>query len=189
MFKAGLLFLLILIAPLWANAQVQVMFEKFQRLNDPNVTTRSEDRLTVDIENEGEFWLLDSSEAKFDASFRLYLDDQELNYSLSEAFVTTGDGTNTYTVGRKVLNWNPTEVFWGLNHLNARRSFTLLDLEREGIIGCYWDRKMGDVEVNGVLSYGYTRQVKRRIKVRNGGSNSKSEWVRRQPGRIIINEE
>src|SRR5690606_6488880 len=159
MFKTGLLLIVLVIAPLWANALAQVMFEKFQRLNDPNVTTRSEDRLTVDIENEGEFWLLDSSEAKFDASFRLYLDDQELNYSLSEAFVTTGDGTNTYTVGRKVLNWNPTEVFWGLNHLNARRSFTLLDLEREGIIGFHWDRKMGDLELNFVLSYLYIPQL------------------------------
>src|SRR5690606_2153871 len=103
--------------------------------------------------------------------------------SLSEAFVTTGDGTNTYTVGRKVLNWNPTEVFWGLNHLNARRSFTLLDLEREGIIGFHWDRKMGDLELNFVLSYLYIPQLNPGLEVKNGAITSKSEWVRRPPSR------
>lgn len=178
--------LLALTLPL--QAEVELMVEKFQRLNNPGVTTRSEDRLTLDIEKEGDFLLIDGAEAKFDASFRLYLDDQEINYSLGEAYISGTDGTNTWTVGRKVLNWNPTEVFWGLNHLNARRSFTLLDEEREGIVGFHWDRKMGDLELNFILSYAYVPQLNPGLKVENGSVVSKSEWVRKPPTRTVINE-
>lgn len=171
-----------------ALAQVELMVEKFERLNDPGVTTRSEDRLTLDVANEGDFWLIENAEAKFDASFRLYLDDQELNYSVGEAYVTGSDGRNTWTGGRKILKWNPNEVFWGLNSLNARRSFTLLDEEREGIIGFHWDRKMGDLELNFVLSYLYVPQMNPGLKVENGKVVSKSEWVRRPPSGTVIND-
>jgi hypothetical protein len=171
-----------------AQAQVALMVEKFQRLNDPSVTTRSEDRLTLDVANEGDFWLINGAEAKFDSSFRLYMDDRELNYSLSEAYVTGSDGTNTLTIGRRILDWNPTEVFWGLNHLNARRSFTLLDEKREGLVGIHWDRRMGDLELNFVLSYGYIPQLNPGLKVKDGAVVSKSEWVRRPPTRTLVND-
>ncbi len=175
---------------IWATAfaQVEVMVEKFQRLNDPGVTTRSEDRLTLDIKQEGDFILIDQAEAKFDASFRLYMDDQELSYSLSEAYIKGSDGTNTLTLGRKVLDWNPTEVFWGINNINSRRSFTLLDEKRDGLIGIHWDRKMGDIELNFILSYLFVPQLNPGLKVENGQVTSKSEWVRRPPSRTIINE-
>lgn len=183
-----LLPLLSLLFAVPAMAQVELMVEKFQRLNNPGVTTRSEDRLTLDIANEGDFLLIPNTESKFDSSFRLYLDDQEINYSLGEAYITGGDGTNTWTVGRKILDWNSNEVFWGLNHLNSRRSFTLLDEEREGIVGFHWDRKMGDIELNFVLSYAYIPQLNPGLKVKDGAVVSKSEWVRRPPTRTIINE-
>ncbi len=172
-----------------AFAQVELMVEKFQRLNDPGVKTRSsEDRLTLDINQEGDFMLIENAEAKFDASFRLYMDDQEINYSLSEAYIKGSDGTNTLTVGRKVLDWNPTEVFWGINNINSRRSFTLLDEKRDGLIGIHWDRKMGDIELNFILSYLFVPQLNPGLKVENGQVTSKSEWVRKPPTRTVINE-
>lgn len=171
-----------------AFAQVNFMVEKFHRLNDPGVTTRSEDRLNLDIKQEGDFLLIDQAEAKFDSSFRLYLDDQEINYSLSEAYIKKSDGTNTFTIGRKILDWNPNEVFWGLSNLNSRRSFSLLDEKQEGLIGFHWDRKMGDLELNFILSYLFVPQLNPGLKVENGKVTSKSEWIRRPPERTIINE-
>ncbi len=170
-------------------AQVTLMAQKYQRLTDPTVKTRSEDRLTLDVVSEGDFLLLDNTDAKFDGSFRLYLDDQEINYSLSQAVLSSSDGTNTWSVGRKILDWNSTETFWGLNHLNARRSFTLLDDKREGLMGFHWDRRMGDLELNFILSYAYIPQLNPGLKVEQGRVVSKSEWVRRPPTRTVVNDQ
>tara|TARA_R110000868_G_scaffold132381_9_gene343348 strand:- start:366 stop:1721 length:1356 start_codon:yes stop_codon:yes gene_type:complete len=183
-----LTFLFLILSSAAVSAQVELMAEKFQRLNDPGVTTRSEDRLTLDVLSEGEFLLIDNTEAKFDGSFRLYIDDQEFSYSISEAFLESSDGTNSFSVGRKVVDWNSNEVFWGLNHLNSRRSFTLLDEKREGLIGFHYDRKMGDLEFNFILSYLYVPQLNPGLKVENGAVVSKSEWVRRPPTSTMVND-
>ena len=165
-------------------AQSGVNYQKFQRLNDPKRTVRSQDRLRFNLDKD---YYFKTSSFKTDVSLEVYLSNKSLNYSINEAYYFFSYYDLDFSVGRKILDWNSHEKFWGNSYLNSRRNFTLLDLKREGLLGVHHSstiKKHFSYDI--FFSYFHIPMMNPNIKVAGGKVTSDSEWVNLPPDRTVI---
>lgn len=164
---------------------LDLSYEKFYRLNKPIYRSESGDWLGLSYETK-------EPEDGFDTflmgDLRFYFqDNNDLNYSLQEAYVQYGEENTKIIVGRKILDWNVNEKYWSLGFLNALQSFTLLSTEEEGLAGVLVNTKFGNFEFDILGSYLFIPQINPSIDFKNGVVESKSEWVRLPPRRTVVN--
>lgn len=170
--------LLLFISTLFAH-EGTVTYEKFYRLNNPLYRSNSGDWIGLNYTDEQPKRPLDTF---LQGALRLYFqDNNSLNYSVQEAFVQYESGTYRFTLGRKILNWNQNEKYWGLGYLNANQAFTLLSDEEEGLMGLHLTKTADPFEFDLLLSYLFIPQINPRIQIKDGLVKSRSEWARLPP--------
>ncbi len=111
---------------------------QFQRINTP-----------VDTGVDNNFIQLDFSEKRengrwdfvYDGSLRQYTGDRGLMYSLPEAYISRNIGRSEFTLGRKIIDWQPNDRFWAMGEINSLKNFNLLETDREGSFGFHFERK------------------------------------------------
>lgn len=170
------------------EARSNISYQNFQRLNDPKRMVKDQDRLRLNIDEDFYF---STSSLTTDISVEMYFADRSMNYSVGEAYYFFSYYDLDFSVGRKILDWNPNEKFWGNNYLNSRRNFTLLDTKREGLLGLHHTSKIGGrFEYDIFFSYFHIPTLNPSVKIENKKVISDSEWVNLPPERTtIIGEE
>lgn len=162
----------------------ELTYENFFRLNNPPVRSNSGDWLGIAYETNKPIKKIDTF---LMGDLRFYFqDNNDLNYSLQEAYVRYKNSDYQFTVGRQILDWNENEKYWSLGYLNAVQAFTLLSEEEEGVTGIVYKKHLGAFEFDVLLSYLFIPQINPSIDFKNGEVESKSEWVRLPPRRTII---
>lgn len=167
-----------------------VTFEKFYRLNKPLYQSNTGDWIGFSYKDDP---IKSNSEKKVDTFFmgdlRLYFqDNNSLNYSFQEGYVSYTNADYNLYVGRKILDWNENESYWSLGYLNANQAFTLLSTEEEGVTGIHFNKRQSEnFEYDILLSYLFIPQVNPSIRFKNGEVESHSEWMRLPPKSTVIN--
>ena len=145
---------------------------------------RNQDRLRLNIDED--FYFRTSS-LKTDISLEMYFADRSINFSVGEAYYFFSYYDLDFSVGRKILDWNPNEKFWGNNYLNSRRNFTLLDTKREGLIGLHHSSKMkNNFSYDIFFSYLHVPTLNPSVDIHDGKVISDSEWVNLPPSQTSI---
>jgi hypothetical protein len=161
---------------------LELHFHRYHRLNEPLFQTRTQDWFGLEIDRAHQLSFAKSLYLK--ANLRYYRVDGNFNYSLPEAHWNYRDRVNELTIGRKIVDWNPGEAYWGLNNgLNGRQGFTLLGQEQEGLTGVHFDRRFGRVGTRFFMSYLHIPSLNPSTDIRGGEIITRSEWVRRPPER------
>ena len=174
--------LLLLSLNVWGQSGVS--YQNFQRLNDPKRVVRGQDRLLFNLD-ENYYWK--TASFKTDLSWEMFLSDRSMNYSINEAYYFFSYYDLDFSVGRRLLEWNPNEKFWGNNFLNSRRNFTLLDLKREGLLGLHHSSTIKNhLSYDIFFSYFHIPMLNPRIRVADGNVTSDSEWVNLPPEQTVI---
>ncbi len=156
-----------------------VTYEKFYRLNSPLYRSNSGDWLGLSYSDEVPIKTFDSFVM---GDLRFYFqDNNSLNYSLQEAYLKYHSDSFQLTVGRKILDWNQNEKYWGLGYLNANQAFTLLSVKEEGLMGIYFSKNLEPFEYDLFLSYLFIPQINPSMEIKNGVFQSRSEWMRLPP--------
>lgn len=168
---------------LWA-ATTELSYEKFFRLNKPINRSESGEWLGLSYETA-------PPEKKLDlflmGDLRFYFqDDTSLNYSLQEAYVVYKNADYSFTLGRKILDWNTNEKYWSLGYLNALQSFTLLSTEEEGVTGLIYTKHIGNFEFDLLGSYFFVPQINPSMDFKDGNVKARSEWVRLPPKKTVV---
>lgn len=167
----------------WAG-EGAVTYEKFLRLNNPPNRSESGDWIGLGYETEAPGEKVDTF---LMGDLRLYFqDNNDLNYSLQEGYIQYKNSDYAFSVGRKILDWNPNDTYWSLGYLNALQSFTLLSTEEEGVTGITYSRKGEEFDFEVLLSYIFIPQLNPAMDVKNGNIESKSEWMRLPPKRTVV---
>ncbi len=161
----------------------ELTYEKFFRLNNPPVRSDSGDWLGLAYETDAP---TDNLDTFLMADTRFYFQDSSFNYSIQEAYIKYANSDYSFTVGRKILDWNENEKYWSLGYLNANQAFTLLSTEEEGVTGILYNKKWGAFDFDILLSYVFIPQVNPEYDFKNGEVVSKSEWVRLPPRRTVV---
>lgn len=97
-------------------------------------------------------------------------------HSLSEAYLERNIGRSQIAVGRKIVEWNLHERFWGMAVLNANRGFSYMDYEREGLAGLHFRRKVGGFNFHLFGSVVHIPQINPTFKIRDKRVESINEW-------------
>jgi hypothetical protein len=167
------------------GAGVNLNFHRYQRLNQPQFQTRAQDWLGLGIDRGHRLSM--SKRLYLKADLRYYREDGHFNYSVPEAYWNYRDRFSELTIGRKVVDWNPGEAYWGLNNgLNPRQGFTLLGQEQEGLTGVHFDRQFGAFKARFFMSYLYIPSLNPSLDIEDGVVKTRSEWVRRPPARTTF---
>tara|TARA_R110002072_G_scaffold64203_4_gene159568 strand:+ start:7327 stop:8619 length:1293 start_codon:yes stop_codon:yes gene_type:complete len=120
-----------------------------------------------------------------DFSARAYTsNDQGAIFSLSEAYITKTQGRTSYSVGRKILPWNPNEKTWGLNELNGQRAFNLTETNQEGISGLHFVRQASYSKLHIFASFLHIPQLNPTFTTDKGIIKGKNEWANLPPTRV-----
>lgn len=163
---------------------LSINYHRFSRLNTPATKVEGQDWLGFSLEQSWE--LAEKKSFYADIDSRYYLKNQAFNFSLAQLYWSYKDERNLLTIGRRILDWNPGEAFWGLNSFNARQGFTLLDQEQEGLLGVAFKRQMGDLSVEFFASYLTIPQINPGVDIEDGVVKSRSEWVKLPPRRTTF---
>jgi hypothetical protein len=125
---------------------------------------------------------------KIDAGTRINPSTQHFDVSLPEAYLSyTGIAGDKYILGRKVLDWNSSEKFWQLEHLNGQRSFNLMDDKQEGALGLMIDNPSGSFRSQFFISYFFVPTLTPHLDVENGNVITNSGWYKLPPNRANTN--
>lgn len=151
---------------------------QFQRLNTP-----------VDRGVDNGFVQLDFSERRekgrwdfvYDGSLRQYTGDRGLMYSLPEAYISRHIGRSEFTLGRKIIDWQPNDRFWAMGEINSLKNFNLLETDREGSFGFHFERKTKYFSFLIFASAINVPQVNPTFSSKNGKIVGRNEWSNPPP--------
>lgn len=148
---------------------------QIQRLNEPRMEGISDQYFSLSVSGDKERF------QKWDAFFhydgRFYPGESGgMMHSLSEAYLERNIGRSQIAVGRKIVEWNPHERFWGMAVLNANRGFSYIDYEREGLAGLHFRRKVGGFNFHLFGSVVHIPQINPTFRIRDKRVESINEW-------------
>lgn len=171
----------------YSSEGATLSYERFIRLNTPSKQTSATNwfGLNLDLERFDTRW-----GGKIDTDIRFFNSENRdnLNYSLSEAYVSFKENNSSWTLGRKILDVNPSEKYWQLGTINGQQGFKLLSEKQEGLIGLHYQYKpKTGFRYSAFLSYVYLPKLNPGISIKNGEVTSTSEWRKLPPTRTRIN--
>jgi hypothetical protein len=151
---------------------------QFQRINTP-----------VDTGVDNNFIQLDFSEKRdggrwdfvYDGSLRQYTGDRGLMYSLPEAYVSRNIGRSEFTLGRKIIDWQPNDRFWAMGEISSLKNFNLLETDREGQFGFHFSRQTDFFSFTLFGSAINVPQVNPTFSANGGSVVGKNEWSNPPP--------
>ncbi len=181
------LFISSLLATLSTEASQAVLsYETFQRLSTPQNQDGASNWFTLNFQT-------DKVKRRFDTfldlSVRFYHGKDKYIASLPQGYLCLKNDNEELVFGRKILNWNPSEKFWGLGQLNALQSFTLLGQEQEGLTGIHYEYQTRSFRAAILASYLYVPQMNPSLSVKDGKVSSNTDWVKLPPSKTVVNDQ
>jgi hypothetical protein len=161
------------------NGKGRVSIQMHQRLNTPADQGVSDQFIEVDSKEKRDFSRWDGV---YSFSARMHGNDRGGVFSLPEAYLSKLNGRTTYAIGRKILNWNPNEKFWGAGDLNAVRGFSHLEDVQEGIMGFHFEKEYPKGRLAFFASALHIPQVNPTFRSKDGKVEGKNEWATAPPG-------
>ena len=161
-------------AAAWAVSS-QLSYEFRDSINQPVNKNGVKNWLSVDVKSKKP---QKRNDVYLEAGARYFHTTDTFMYSAPEVYFARENSTNRLIFGRKIIDWNKYEQFWGLNHINAQRSYDLLDDKTEGPVGIFYEQTLWDhLKTSLFLSYVYIPQLNPSIKVKDGKITSPSDSV------------
>lgn len=158
---------------------------QFQRINQPVDTNVDNNFVQFDFDNKRE----DSRwDLVYNASLRQYTGDRGLLYSVPEAYISRNVGRSEFTLGRKVISWQPNDRFWAMGEINSLKNFNLLETDREGLFGLHFERKTKNMSFILFASGINVPQVNPTFKADGGQVVGKNEWSNPPPRFVRFRE-
>ncbi|MCK5074280.1 MAG: hypothetical protein KAQ98_12695 [Bacteriovoracaceae bacterium] len=124
-----------------------------------------------------------------DGAVRFFHGTDDYMYSVSEVYFTAADSgrEKVLSVGRKVVDWNMYEKFWGMNNINPQRSFDLLDTHQEGLTGIHYDHRFTkNISASVIFSYLYIPQLNPSLDIKDGKITTPAQWYVLPPTKTRI---
>lgn len=181
------LFISSLLATLSTEASQAVLsYETFQRLSTPQNQDGASNWFTLNFQTEKVKRRFDTY---LDLSVRFYHGKDKYIASLPQGYLCLKNDNEELVIGRKILNWNPSEKFWGLGQLNALQSFTLLGQEQEGLTGIHYEYQTRSFRAAILASYLYVPQMNPSLSVKDGKVSSNTDWVKLPPSKTVVNDQ
>lgn len=151
---------------------------QFQRLNTP-----------VDSQVDDNFVQLDFNDKRdqgrwdlvYNGSLRQYTGERGLMFSVPEAYISRNIGRSEFTLGRKIISWNPNDEFWAMGEINSLKNFNLLETDREGLFGLHFQRRTKNVSFLLFVSGINVPQVNPTFTADGGEVKGKNEWSNPPP--------
>ena len=175
-YSVGTIFLILFVQNSFAAGILS--FQHIQRLNEPLGGEVDDQFIDFVSRNkrEGTRW-----DGVVDLSFRFYPESNNFIYSPSEFYLEKNQGRSFYSAGRKIVDWDPTERFWGLGELNGQKAFNLLETKREGLMGIHLGRRGKVFEYQFFASPVHIPQVNPTFKNEGDKILGKNEWSNPPP--------
>ncbi|MCB9061139.1 MAG: hypothetical protein H6622_06430 [Halobacteriovoraceae bacterium] len=102
-------------------------------------------------------------------------------FSVPELYAKYDSANTTLYLGRKILNWNSHEGFWGIDHIDHIQAMDFASQEREGLAGIYISTKFYGINFSVLSSPVYIPQLNPGMRVVDGKVKSSSEWAQLPP--------
>jgi hypothetical protein len=145
-----------------------------QRLNHPVNTKIKDQNLEIRLEGTKEKKKWDGF---YSVDARLYPGQKNNTLlSFSEFYIQRNFRNASLTAGRKILEWNPDEKFWGLGVLNANRGFSYMDFNRDGINALHFETRVGSFGFHVFASPMHIPQLNPTFKIENKQVTAANEW-------------
>ena len=132
---------------------MELTLRNYQRFETPLNPYASPNRLELRSKGKGRI----KGNIDYQYHLKLLYDPNNSHFfqSLSELNIGSSHENGTWTLGRKILHWNPIETFWGLGELNGVDGISPVNPEHEGLIGFHMKRPMGTFTAELFASYIY----------------------------------
>ena len=102
--------------------------------------------------------------------------DNNTILSMSEFYIQRNYKNLSLSAGRKILDWNPDEKFWGLGILNANRGFSYMDFNREGINALHLEARINNFGIHFFASALHIPQMNPTFQITDRKVTSVNEW-------------
>jgi len=153
----------------------QLSYEFRDSINQPINQNSAKDWLSIDTKSKKPN---KRNDGYFEAGARYFHTSDMFMHSAPEVYFIRENSTNRLIFGRKIIDWNKYEQFWGLNHINAQRTYELLDDQPEGPIGIFYEQTLWNrIKTSFFLSYFYIPQLNPGVKIKDGKISSPSDAV------------
>ena len=171
----------LLIFPFCVWSKGIVTYQYFARINDPEIETLTDHFFHYNAY----FDTVRKTRQRtyLDAHLRFFPGGSDPIFSVPEVFISYHGKNNQLILGRKIVDWNPTEKFWGLGKVNGLRAMNLLEQDQEGVTGLHYHAKMGDFDVQLLASYFHIPQINPTFHIDDGNVEAPTEWSKEPPER------
>lgn len=177
MFVSLSIFVSLLVASLSAYGGGELFYRQYARINDPYYGIVGNSLIGFDIEGSSRTSGGSGYLYQVDARISEGIGDSTL-FSVPQLYWRTTSGGNSYTIGRKILDWHPSEKIWDLAIINHARGFNLLEEEEEGIVGLHFSGNKGNFAVQLFASPLYVPQLNPSfIRGENNDFVGRNEWA------------
>lgn len=155
-------------------------YGNIQHLNDPQLDGAGSQWLDFNYKNRkesGRFLLV------VEADLRVYPDAENSAPMLSakELYVDYHMGSSNLSFGRRILDWDPTEKFWNMGHLNAQRGYNPLEQDQEGVMALRISRRFKGFKAEAFGSFVHMPQLNPSLSVEDGKVVSPNPWAKLPP--------
>ena len=146
-----------------------------QRLNHP-VNTKVKDQ-SINLTLEGKREKRKKWDGFYSLDARLHPGQKNNTLvSFSEFYIQRNFKNASLTAGRKIIDWNPSDKFWGLGILNANRGFSYMDFNRDGINALHFKMRKGAFGLQVFASPIHIPQVNPTFKIYDRQVTAANEW-------------
>lgn len=166
-----------------ATTHFGVSVTNFQRLNDPQYEMAGKDWLDLDVQSN---YQSDRWRGEVNLGIRYGVQNKEFLYSMPYAYLEYIGRDTQVWVGRRQLDWNLSEQFWGLNTINLQRGFSLMETDTEGLVGMAIKGNFEGFVIEGMFSPFYLPQLNPTYDISTPGVVlTKNEWVKPPPNQVL----
>ena len=125
---------------------------------------------------------------KYNVKLQFVPNNSHVFYSLSEFHITKHHRQTTWSLGRKILPWNPTEARWGLGQLNGWDGISPMNPEEEGLFGFHLKHRAGGWIGEFFASYITLPGINPSYYTQEGRIFSRNEWGTIPPADVTIQD-
>jgi hypothetical protein len=113
--------------------------------------------------------------------------DNNTILSMSEFYIQRNYKQLSITAGRKILDWNSNEKFWGLGVLNANRGFSYMDFKREGISAIHLQARIKNFGIHFFASALHIPQMNPTFQITDRKVTAVNEWSALPFSEVLFN--
>ncbi|MBL6991561.1 MAG: hypothetical protein ISR65_17380 [Bacteriovoracaceae bacterium] len=162
-----------------------VGFETFTRLSDVPAKTDVRNWITLDYQTKNNW--SKSFSYSLDVNSRYFYQVQDYAFSISEIYLMYNFSSGNFTIGRQLLDWNPSESFWELDDLNGKQGLSLLGDKQEGLIGANLNYNFSSgMYVSIFASSIFVPNLNPKYQVQDGLVKSPVEWAYLPPSKFLL---